>query len=84
MLTHETEVNVSSELHAVWQLLGNTTDHEQEECLLHILMAKDFWSNAAGEPVIHITLPSHCLQRPRTDGKIAALFCLEHVLDVPP
>ena len=48
MLTHETEMEVPSQLHAIWQLLGHSADHEQEERLLHILVTKDLWGNAAG------------------------------------
>lgn len=62
MDTHEAQVNVPSELHAIWKLLGHTADHKKKQGFLHILVPKDFWSNAACQPVVHISLSSDSLQ----------------------
>jgi hypothetical protein len=59
--THEAEVYIPSQLHAIGELLGYTPHHQQQERLLHVLVAKDFRGYTAGQAVVHVPLVSHSL-----------------------
>lgn len=54
-------MDVPSQLHAVWQLLGDAPHHQQQQRLLHVLVAEDLWGYAAGQAVVHIPLVGHSL-----------------------
>ena len=54
--THEAQVNVASELHAIRQLLGHAAHEQQQQGLLHILVAPNLRRQAACQPAVYSSL----------------------------
>ena len=54
-VSHEEDVDVATDLHAVWRAV-HAPHQEQQQCLLHILVAKDLGSQRARKLLVKIIL----------------------------
>lgn len=52
--THQAEMDVPSELHAILEVTSHSPNHAQQQCLFHIFMSKDLWSKTGCQNAIDV------------------------------
>lgn len=82
-VTHETDVDVAADLHAVAHFLCGAADEEEEETLFDVVVAVDLRGDGFGEGVVEIALGAELLDAAdgaRVDGDVVVLLFV--LLDV--